>query len=214
MTECRSEGDLRAYFDRELPSADLERIAAHLAQCAICAERYDELAGRAQRVTDILAGLEVTPGVRQVVPMPRQVPVRWRWAAAAAALAAGLAIGAMLIPKSSSTVAVQPRKPAPVPETTAAEVIRPPALPEAAVPEVKEMVPDAAPRIRRAAARPVQRPVRREEFVRLDDEPIDTGVVVRVALGDAQVPADVILGSDGRAHAIRLVGYESGSRTR
>jgi hypothetical protein len=42
-------------------------------------------------------------------------------------------------------------------------------------------------------------------FLALDDEPIETGIVVRVALGEAEIPADVIFGTDGRAHAIRLV---------
>ena len=39
----------------------------------------------------------------------------------------------------------------------------------------------------------------------LDDEPIDTGVVMRVALGPAEVPADVVFSPDGRPRAIRLV---------
>ena len=46
-------------------------------------------------------------------------------------------------------------------------------------------------------------------FVALDDEPIDTGVVVRVAVGPDQVQADVIIGPDGRARAFRLVSEPS-----
>jgi hypothetical protein len=48
----------------------------------------------------------------------------------------------------------------------------------------------------------------RNDFVALDDTPFDTGVVVRMALGPAEVPADVLFGPDGRAHAIRLVNYK------
>jgi hypothetical protein len=44
-----------------------------------------------------------------------------------------------------------------------------------------------------------------DDFVSLDDEPINTGVVLRVELGPKGVPADVIFGPDGRPHAIRLV---------
>jgi hypothetical protein len=47
------------------------------------------------------------------------------------------------------------------------------------------------------------------QFVALDNEPIDTGVVVRVAVGPNQVQADVIIGPDGRARAFRLVGGPS-----
>jgi len=55
-----------------------------------------------------------------------------------------------------------------------------------------------------------------EDYVALDDEPIESGVVVRVSLeagiDGGQVPADVILGPDGRARAIRLVTDFSGGR--
>jgi hypothetical protein len=41
-------------------------------------------------------------------------------------------------------------------------------------------------------------------YLALDDEPIETGVVMRVALGPAEVPADVIFDQEGRARAIRF----------
>ena len=41
-------------------------------------------------------------------------------------------------------------------------------------------------------------------FMALDDDPIDAGVVLRVALAAGQ-QADVIYSSDGRPRAIRLV---------
>jgi anti-sigma factor RsiW len=44
-----------------------------------------------------------------------------------------------------------------------------------------------------------------QPFVALDSEPIDTGLVVRVALGPDQVQADVIVAPDGRPRAYRLV---------
>jgi anti-sigma factor RsiW len=42
-------------------------------------------------------------------------------------------------------------------------------------------------------------------FIALDNEPIETGMVVRVAFGPHQVQADVIIAPDGRPRAYRLV---------
>jgi hypothetical protein len=42
-------------------------------------------------------------------------------------------------------------------------------------------------------------------FIALDNEPIETGMVVRVAFGSDQVLADVIITPDGRPRAYRLV---------
>jgi Putative zinc-finger len=42
-------------------------------------------------------------------------------------------------------------------------------------------------------------------FVALDNEPIETGMVVRVAFGPDQIQADVIIAPDGRPRAYRLV---------
>jgi hypothetical protein len=62
---------------------------------------------------------------------------------------------------------------------------------------------------RRAPAEPKPRV---EDYVALDDEPIEAGVVVRVGFSGGQVPADVIFGPDGRARAIRLVSDTSGEK--
>ena len=51
-----------------------------------------------------------------------------------------------------------------------------------------------------------------EYYIALDDEPVEAGIVVRVALDGGRVPADVIVGTDGRAHAIRLVSSVTGER--
>jgi hypothetical protein len=77
-------------------------------------------------------------------------------------------------------------------------------LPEVAVPvrEASVQLPSALPARKPGAQRKKQL---RQVFLALDDEPIETGVVIRVALGDAGIPADVVFGADGRARAIRLV---------
>jgi hypothetical protein len=59
---------------------------------------------------------------------------------------------------------------------------------------------------------PPARPVAVERpFVALDNDPIETGMVVRVALGPDQVLADVIVAPDGRPRAYRLVESASTS---
>lgn len=202
MKACWPEGSLRAYHDGELPPADMERLAAHLAECPQCEALADEVAGRADRVARLMSAL---PPAEQVIWMPRRVaePVRTRavkwpvWAGAAAALAAGVAIATWMAPKPGVSPVIV--------ETTTQTPIAPEAVPivlPAAQPPVVHQA-SVAPR------RPAKRLVRKEVFLALDDEPIETGIVLRVALGEAEIPADVVFGTDGRAHAIRLVGNQT-----
>ena len=44
MKACWTEGELRAYLDRELPANDRDSVAAHLAECGECDLRYREIA--------------------------------------------------------------------------------------------------------------------------------------------------------------------------
>jgi anti-sigma factor RsiW len=212
MKECWADGELRAYLDRELSPSEMERIAAHLAECHECEARYDEVAGRAGMVSGLMESLaEMEPAA----PARRLQPLRrWRqWAGAGAAIAAGIAMVAMMIPKApgpGSKKAITP-----VPETAIAGIAPVPSAP----PVISEPVvqPEAAPsrarlemaaRARRKlAARRPQLP--RDVFIALDDEPMETGVVVRMTLGEEQIPADVVFGKDGRARAVRLIGTQS-----
>jgi anti-sigma factor RsiW len=91
MKDCWTEGDLRAYVDRELPAADRDRAAAHLATCGECDLRLREISARAERVTTALGAL--AGGIAPARPRPATRPiVVWpRWAAAVA-MAAGLAM--------------------------------------------------------------------------------------------------------------------------
>ncbi len=59
----------------------------------------------------------------------------------------------------------------------------------------------ASPRVKPPAALAFEK----GDFVPLDSEPIDAGLVVRVSLGPNDVQADVIITADGRARAYRLV---------
>lgn len=209
MTECWSEGELRAYIDRELPAEEIARVAAHLEECSECGDLWAELAGRAERVSELLDGLaEPEPVVRvpRTIGRPRSV---WRWAGAAAALAAGVVIGILAFDKHAAQVAVAP--PAP------------PAMVQDAggIPEPQAESATAHRAVTLAASRPAKAgPIRRNKkpavsglqgdgpFLALDDEPIESGVVWRVELGPREVPAEVIVDSDGRPRAIRLVNFK------
>jgi anti-sigma factor RsiW len=192
MKQCWLDGDLRAFADGELPSESLQQIAEHLEICPACRERYRELSECAARVYGLMALSEGTPAVR---------PRRWRVAAvlSSAALAAALAMAFVLLPNHA------PIRPAPVappavlllPAQSAATGVRP------ALMHSTGMHSGGKHSILR---RPAQRyPEPAEEFLRLDDEPIETATVVRVSAENGALQADLIIGPDGRAHAIRVV---------
>lgn len=204
MKECWSEGALRAYLDRELPAEEMERVAAHLETCSECGDQWAVLAGRAARVSELMGALP-NPDVAAWIPQVPRRPAKvagWRWAGVAAALAAGLAAAYLAVPRhqDAPVAAVQP-----VPE-----VQQPVVTPQEPVaPRVATALPNPE-RVRTRAARSSPSKSQgtaqsADGFVALDDEPLDVGVVVRVALGPKEIPADVIFGADGRPHAIRLV---------
>ena len=194
MKECWDEGGLRAYLDRELPPDELTRIAAHLGGCADCHARYNELAGRAARVAAFMETLEVGRAAPQFVPAPR----RWTRlrpkpvAAAVLALAATAALAFVLLPKHA-----EPPKPVAAPHLVPLQ----PTMVQAAAPVVER--PEPSPP--RAKGPKRVKPPEVQYYLALDDEPIDTGVVMRVALDGTGVQADVIFDSDGRPRAIRTV---------
>jgi len=194
MKQCRPEGELRAYLDRELPPEEAGRVAAHLAECGKCAAAVEEMAARAQWVSSLLD--ELSPvGVGHVRPLPREnATARRRWIPAAAALAACLAMAFVLLPKRAKP----PERPAPAAPAPIAAI----AVPAPAVQRVAQ-----APRPARPRKRVLPRKPEIEYFLALDDEPFEVGVVRRVALGPAEIPADVVFSPDGRARAIRLVNY-------
>ena len=91
MKDCWTEGELRAYLDRELTAPDRDRVADHLAKCGECDLLYREISARAERVATALVALG---GSIAPAPTTRARPpvIPWtRWAAAVA-MAAGLAL--------------------------------------------------------------------------------------------------------------------------
>ncbi|PWU09810.1 MAG: hypothetical protein C5B51_05600 [Terriglobia bacterium] len=193
MSHCWSEGELRAYVDRELSAADMQRVAAHVEECPVCTGVYADVEARAVRVTALLTALPEPEPVGQLPHLPRRPLVIWPWAAGVAA--AALALAFFALPRPADPIAV-----APLPPPRAPQVLVPPR------PAVKPAI------IRRVVpVKPKPKP-EQQYYVKLDDEPIESGIVVRVGLEGGQLPADVILGPDGRPRAIRLVSDFSGER--
>ena len=194
MTECWSEGALRAYLDRELSTGDMQRVAAHLGECTVCDGLCTELAARAAHVSALLELLpEWSPSMPRPAVAAKQRP---GWIGIAAALAAGLAIAIYLIadrvPKEAKVIRTPVPAPVQVPTpltTEVANVIPAPVEPPA---------PRRVRRMRRAAPEQAY-------FVALDDEPFESGVIMRVDVKPGNVQADIVFGPDGRAHAFRLV---------
>lgn len=189
MNECWNEGGLRAYLDRELPPDEMTRIAVHLGGCAECHTHYNELAGRAARVAALMESLAAGPVVS--LP-PRKTPRPKPVIAAVLALAATATLAFVLFPKHAET-------PKPMAAPHAAPVR--PAIEQAEAPAAKP------PELSQPRAKSSKRikPPQVEYYLALDDEPIDTGVVMRVALDGTGVQADVIFDADGRPRAIRTV---------
>ena len=204
---CLDEGSLQAYLDNELAAAQMRRAAGHLEVCAPCRDRLGRLEATLGRVTAWLGALALEDGLVEPV-LPGAVPriatqaagVRWRWAAVA--LGGALAASAALFfagarPRQEPAHAVQKE------------------------PEVRLVQPAARPPIqasvRRRAAR-LRRPKPRramEDFVAFEDaDPMQMGMVFRVMLpasgatltgGMQEIAADLVIGEDGRARAIRFV---------
>jgi hypothetical protein len=193
MKPCWPEGDLRAYLDRELPLESQERIAGHLEVCGACSARCRELSDRAARVSSLMATLPEPAPAGAVRVLPPRTHHSRQWAVAALSLAAALAIGFVVLPKRGGQPASIVKAPVAV---AAVPVEKPAALAQRPLPR---------PAIRRPAPRTS---MLYADFLRLDDEPLETGTVVRVSAENGDVQADLIVGPDGRAHAIRVVSNQ------
>ena len=188
MKNCWTDGDMRTYIDGELPEESLQQIAAHLQICPQCSERYRELSDRAARVSALMGALsEATPIAPAAPPLPSRN--HRRWPLIAFPLAASVAIAFLVLPRHR--LVDQPARLPSAHATVAAANVQPPAAKPR--PRVRHIKPQTPPP---------------EEFVRLDDEPFETGTVVHMAADNGNLEADLIIGPDGRAHAIRVVANQ------
>jgi hypothetical protein len=76
--------------------------------------------------------------------------------------------------------------------------------PVAAPPAPPVEVAASEPRVSRRKSAPQKRAPKPQYYLALDDQPIETGTVMRVAF-ESGIQADVIVDSDGRPRAIRAV---------
>jgi hypothetical protein len=193
MTQCWPEGALRAYLDRELPTEDMQRVAAHLGECPVCDGLCTELAARAAHVSALMELLPEWSGTMSRAARPAKR--RATWIGIAVALAACLAVAAYLIPDRRPWEARLLPAPAPAAPPVAAAVAEIAAAP---VEPPAQQSPRPRRRVRQTAPEPAY-------FVALDDEPFDSGVIMRVGVKPGNLQADIVFGPDGRAHAFRLV---------
>ena len=205
--KCLDEGTLQAYLDSELPEARMRRAAGHLEACAPCRDRLGRIEAAVVRVNAWLDALAPAglPALDDAVPRiaAKTSGLRWRWAAVA--LAGALAASVALFFANS--------RPHPEPARAAKR--------EAGMhkPQAPSVVYRAGPRGHAVRKRfPVHRQAPQpalDDFVPFDDaDPMQMGMVVRVMLpvsdasltgGAQEVAADLVIGEDGRARAIRLV---------
>jgi hypothetical protein len=184
--QCIAEGDLRAWLDRELEPAELETVETHLNECAACRAHSEELSARATLVMSALGELPIA--------YRRLRPSIWRWPI----LAWGVPVAAMAVCLLLAIV-MWPRK-----DVVKVATVIDPHPPQVDSTPVAPQPPSA---VRATLHRARRRPVVPQEapFVALDDEPIETGVVMRVGTESGGIQADVLVGPDGRAHAIRIL---------
>lgn len=197
MNPCLQEGDWRAYLDGELPAEELARAGEHLERCETCRGVHRALASRAAMVSGLMMNLETPP-----VAMPRPAAARStrKWVVAGLAAAALVAAALVLAPSRVQTVEapeiaprvadVRPPEKAPVGQDVA------PVAPKPV--EIKAEPVHRLPRGRAVPARAQSA----QYFLALDEEPIETGTVMRVTLANG-IEADVIVDGDGRPRAIR-----------
>jgi hypothetical protein len=180
MSRCWLDGELRAYLDGEMPPREIAAVREHLQECSPCSSLAAELAERAARIGALLVALEHAPA--GPVPVQRESTVWGRRLVAAAALAAA-ACAAMLflVPKHHPVTARH--------AGTVQRAASPPPAP-------------ALPSSPRPATQP-HKPPQVKYYLALDDEPIESGVVVRVSLPDSGLLADVIYDEQGRPRAVR-----------
>jgi len=207
MSQCWSEGEWRAFGDRELSAGDMERAAAHLKTCLPCETLHRQVMIRAAAVSALLDELPAY-APRQAMPaIPRPAPSAGRLGMALAIAACMLIAAFALAPRRAGRVA------SPAPPVALRRIQPPP--PAELRPAVRPIPPAVRARKRAPATQMARATVPDVEyFLALDDEPFDMGIIMRVGLGPEETPADVVFGTDGRPRAIRLVDFTTGGERR
>jgi anti-sigma factor RsiW len=198
MTPCWPEGALRAWIDHELPPAEMEQMAAHLSECRACHSLCTELEARAAHVGALIQSLIQLPDAP--APLIARPQPGHRWVPVAVALAAGLALAYYLLPQRQAPPIAVSAPPAAVVGNAIVET--------ASVPAAASTVKATAP-LRSHHTAP-----KTEAFIALDNEPFESGVIVRVDVPDTNVQADIVFSPDGRARAYRLIQASNRNRNK
>jgi len=88
-------------------------------------------------------------------------------------------------------------------QTRTPRIVGPPIRPTIAKAITIPVQPPAAVPVALTRRKPIRQARTTPVFIALDDSPVEAGLVVRVKSGELE--ADVLLGDDGRAHAIRFL---------
>jgi hypothetical protein len=203
--KCIDEGTLQAYLDSELPEARMRRAAGHLEGCVDCRGRLEQLQASGECVNAWLHALapEDLAALDEAAPriVTRPTRLHWRWAALtlAGALAASVAL---------FLADTRPREKGP----DVSKIQAPLTDTRGPISPVRYRAVRVKRRLR--IPKPKPRPAL-GNFVALDDaDPMQMGLVVRVMLpvsdasltgGPQEIAADLMIGEDGRARAIRFV---------
>jgi hypothetical protein len=217
---CLKDAELMRYLDESMPSAAHEAVQRHLHGCMHCAGTLQRLVAVGNRVDTCLAALA---GSEDASPIDAQeslarlrhrihdhsTPIRkWALAWATAVVATCIVVVALGIYSHLSTIRGRVKSDV---HTTTAESPQTP---------MGQPLPVSARPIRvvRGRAR-LNESQAMADYLPLDGGPMQMGVVVRVTLpatafarfgaaGSGNLQADVLVGEDGIAHAIRLVPQE------
>ena len=217
-----SDGMLLQAIDNELPPRSAETVRIHLQSCGSCRSRaegfergalgfleYHDLTARRigepprrwsgfQLLLDRQA-TELAAKVKSALPLPLR-----GWAAGLA----GLIVLAVLLSVRYRPLPVT-KTPRPLAPVLSANSLAPGSIKPASV-----LPPVGTKRNLRTRPARAFAPAKLATFIMLDDEPIGIGGVVRVTLPGSAIPdesetslieADVLLGDDGRVHAVRFL---------
>jgi anti-sigma factor RsiW len=195
MKRCRSEGELRAWLDRELTPLEMRQVADHLAECDECGRLRTELEARANLVGALMESLD-TPA-----PVLAESRASRRWISFALAAAAALTLAIYLLPTQQGPY--RSNVPARVTGRVAAKAIPGPHASPPVTRAVTHSVGHAASPHRRLRGHRAE--VEGARAVAVDDEPIEAGFVYQFDVQANGVQADsFVFTPDGSTRTFRL----------
>ncbi len=210
MITCLSDGSMQAFLDGELTVREANAASAHLAECDACALKMSAMKTRAHTV-DMMLGVLGEETVETAARIPMMYAVNRRRYGFAASMTTVAALLLIVMLRMVNTPAPPPQQPSEKKQEVAgpvnADVQKPQAVPGQAASSIPR------PQVKK---NPV--PTDDGGFIALNaDDPIQIGKIVKMSLpaslfspndsmpSNERVMAEVLVGEDGRARAIRLL---------